>query len=448
MFRRTLKKLADGARERVGGEPGFVLPVVIFGLMLMTTVAVVAMSMGGDEQRSSRAMRESSVAFYVAEAGIQQVWAEWDSIKDQVEALTAGDSLVLSERALGAASSYQGVVQRVDAGGQPMYAVRIQGKGPGGALAPMKTLSLVLTTETAGGGGGEGEAYRLGECCDAAATVRGSANVEDDQTVLDGHDTHPPGWETAGACSENLYDKPGLLMQDTTQLTLDEATLDGIPPLIEDASINDATFSQFGDLSWDEIKDMADHTMGQHGESVELVNQIRPSYNGDGSCNTSDPYNWGSNDPSDPCFNYFPIILVRGDFSIEASYGQATFILDYYIDGGGTQVGAEFDLDDDSDLNGLILGRGCVELKDRGQFHGGIFVDGDWTNPLCAQGSSDMTLDLKRDGKAYYSQCAVDRAIKNSLLKDYAEATVEGSGAAGVTGTRPLDSRAFMELIS
>jgi hypothetical protein len=89
-------------------------------------------------------------------------------------------------------------------------------------------------------------------------------------------------------------------------------------------------------------------------------------------------------------------------------------------------------------LNGIILGKGCVELKDRGAFHGGVFVDGNYTNPLCGP---DVTLEVKRDAQLHYSQCAVDRAIKNSLLKDYAEASVSG----GSGGIQMLGKRAFGE---
>ncbi len=428
---------AGRVRSRLRERQGIVLPVIILGLLVMSTLAVAAVITSGDEQRSSQAVREASVAFYAAEAGLHSTYAGWDAIEAQVDSLEPGDTLDLGWQGLAGGASYRPSIIRLDngGGGQPLYELAVEGRGAGSKRGHM-TLGFYLTS----GPGGAGQGYTLGECCSAAATVRGQAVVDGSGTVVDGHDTPRVVWEDEGVCPDSLYDKPGLRMQDTSLLTEDpDAVLTGLPPVVEDATVDDQTFSQFGpDLTWDEIKAMADFTWGSHGGSLELVDEIRPSYNGDGSCNTSDPYNWGSNDPSDPCFDFFPIILIRGDFSIEASYGQAVFILDYY-ESGGVNIGAEFDLDDDADLNGIILGKGCVELKDRGAFHGAVFVDGNYSNSLCG---SDVTLEVKRDAQLDYSQCAVDRAILNSGLESFAEPTVGGAGGEA----QLLGSRAFTYL--
>jgi Tfp pilus assembly protein PilX len=82
----NLKEGLEQLQQLTGGRKGFVLPVVVFGLMLMSTLAVVAVLTAGDEQRSSRAMHESSQAFYAAEAGLQMTYAMVDSFQ---AALTA-----------------------------------------------------------------------------------------------------------------------------------------------------------------------------------------------------------------------------------------------------------------------------------------------------------------------------------------------------------------------
>ena len=410
------------------------MPVAIFALIIMSVSMIAAMLSADDEGRSARAMRESSTAFYAAEAGMNVVYADWSNIAG-IDSLDPGESLTLDWQTLAGGSRYRATIHRYDDGVQPIYQLEVAGKGPG-LGGGRRLLTLTLTSAP----GGPGQVYTLGECCEGAATVRGEVIVDGSGTVVDGHDTPRAGWGAEGVCPDSVYDRPGIRMQDTSLLTEDpDAVLTGLPPFVEDPSIDDQTFRQFGpDLTWDDIKAMADFTWGSHGGSLELVDEIRPSYNGDGSCNTSDPYNWGSNDPSDACFNFFPIILIRGDFSIEASYGQAVFILDYY-ESGGVNIGAEFDLDDDADLNGIILGKGCVELKDRGAFHGAIFVDGNYSNPLCG---SDVTLEVKRDAQLDYSQCAVDRAILNSGLESFAEPAVGGDGGE----VQLLGSRAFTYL--
>jgi hypothetical protein len=430
----SLKRTADLEGEQLRGREGFVLPVAISVLVILSLSVIAALLSADDEGRSARAMRESSTAFYAAEAGMHAVYAGWSDIAG-IDTLDPGESITLDWVTLAGGSKYRATIHRYDDGVQPIYQLEVESKGPG-VSSGQRMLTLTLTSAP----GGPGSAYKLGECCEGAATVRGEVIVDGSGTVVDGHDSAPASWGADGVCADSLYDKPGINMQDTSLLTEDpDAVLTGLPPFVEDPTIGDQTFSDFGpDLTWDEIKDMADFTWGSHGGSLELVNKIRPSYNADGSCNTSDPYNWGSNDASDPCFNFFPIILVRGDFSIEASYGQAVFILDYY-ESGGTAVGAEFDLDDDADLNGIILGKGCVELKDRGAFHGAIFVDGNYTNPLCG---SDVTLEVKRDARLDYSQCAVDRAILNSGLEAFAEPSVPGKAG----GVQFLLNRAFGEV--
>jgi hypothetical protein len=424
----------NGGAALTSDQRGFVLPIVIICLLLMGLMSVAAMLTADDEIRSGRAMHKASAAFYVAEAGLNEVFSKWPDYQTGIDALMGGDSLVLDRVTLPTGDTYQAVIYRWDDGVQPIYELVVEGRA-GGPSGSLKRLSYTLTSAP----GGPGSVYTLGECCEGAATVRGEVIVDGSGTALNGYDENPAGWD-AGVCPESLYDKPGIRMKDTSLLTEDpDAELTGTPPIVQDPTIDDQSFSQFGpDLTWDDIKAMADFTWGSHGGSLELVNEIRPSYNGDGSCNTSDPYNWGSNDPSDACFDHFPIILIRGDFSIEASYGQAVFILDYYTS-GGTNIGAEFDLDDDADLNGIILGKGCVELKDRGAFHGAVFVDGDYSNPLCG---SDVTLEVKRDAQLDYSQCAVDRAILNAGLDEFAEAAVPG----GASGAQLLNDRAFGEM--
>ena len=67
---------------------------------------------------------------------------------------------------------------------------------------------------------------------------------------------------------------------------------------------------------------------------------LAPAYNADGTCNTSVPTNWGSSDPGNACFNYFPVILVRGEVEGQSGYGQGIVVLDLV----SPTVGSEFNL--------------------------------------------------------------------------------------------------------
>ena len=433
MYGDALKRTMDGVRARLGGRQGIVLPVIILGLVVMSTIAVAAVLTAGDEQRSSRATREGSLAFYAAEAGLNQTYANWDDIAAQVDSLEPGDSLDLGWQTLGGGGSYRAVVMRLDndGGGQVVYALKAEGRGAG-AMAGQRTLSLVLTS--AGGSGGE--AYTLGECCEASVTIRGAVNIED-ETGVDGRDTHPPGWAAAGVCSDSTYDKPGFLMKDTTQLAInDDAWLMGVPPVAEDPSIDDSSFDQLGGLTWEELAAMADKVLDD--ETVSLARPSTKIVGGEVVCDTSDPYNFGSDDPSHPCFNYFPIVLVKDDVTIDNGYAQGIFVLEW---DESSKQGSEFDLEGATQLNGVILGKGCVEPEEDSRVYGAIFIDGNYRNFDLCNSDADYEMD-DGDATVRFSQCAIDRVLTNSPLEEYAEPTVtDGSG-----GARMLVNRSFVEV--
>ena len=123
---------------------GFVLPVVLFGLVIMSTLAVAALLTSSDELLSSRAMRISSSAFYAAEGGLHQIYATWSSYP-AIDSIAPGDSLDLGWHTLDNGASYRTVVHRWDAGKPPMYQVVVEGRGRSGT-GGARTLSFALTT--------------------------------------------------------------------------------------------------------------------------------------------------------------------------------------------------------------------------------------------------------------------------------------------------------------
>jgi hypothetical protein len=416
-------------RTRYGDTEGIVLPVIILGLVVMSTLAVAAVMTAGDEQKSSQAMRQASTAFYAAEAGFNQIYAQWATYEAQIDSLEPGDTLDLGWQKLSTGSSYRPLVIRLDnaGGGQPLYALQAEGRGLG-ALAGMRTLRLLVTSS--GSGGGEG--YKLGECCEAAVTVRGYARLQDD-TGLDGHDMNPPGWDDA--CTNELHDKAGLTMLDTTKFTADGSTwMDGEPPLAQDNTLSDATWDSLGSLAWQDLAAMAEKTFHDGTWTPRPSTKIEA---GELVCDTDDPLNLGSNDPTHPCFDYFPIVLISDNVTFEFGHAQGIFVLNW---DEATDQGSEFDLEVDQTLAGLILGKGCVEPENNSRTYGAIFVDANYRNlHLC---NSDKDFDMNDgDAELHYSTCAIDRALTLSGLEEYAEP--EFPDEEGVT---MLVSRSFLEV--
>ncbi len=108
---------------------GFVLPTVLFSVAIMSVVVVAVLSNASDERRASRAVRESTLAVYTAEAGLRQTYGAWPSAP--VKALNPGDSLDLGWQTLPNNEKYRAVIHRMDKGGLQEYNVVVQGRRTG-----------------------------------------------------------------------------------------------------------------------------------------------------------------------------------------------------------------------------------------------------------------------------------------------------------------------------
>jgi len=108
---------------------GFVLPTVVFAVAIMSIVVVASMTTSQDERRASRAVRESTLAMYTAEAGLRQTYGNWPVAP--VKAMNPGDSLDLGWQNLPNNEKYRAVIHRVDNGGLQEYNVIVQGRRTG-----------------------------------------------------------------------------------------------------------------------------------------------------------------------------------------------------------------------------------------------------------------------------------------------------------------------------
>lgn len=116
----------------MNGREGFVLPTVVFAVAIMSIIVVASLATSTDERRASRGVRESTLAEYVADAGLRQTYGAWPSVP--VKALNPGDSLDLGWQTLpnsGNAGKYRAVIHRVDKGGLQEYDVVVQGRRTG-----------------------------------------------------------------------------------------------------------------------------------------------------------------------------------------------------------------------------------------------------------------------------------------------------------------------------
>ena len=108
---------------------GFVMPTVVFAIAITSVVVVATLSTASDERRASRAVRESTLAIYTAEAGLRMTYGNWPVAP--VKAMNPGDSLDLGWQTLPNNEKYRAVIHRVDNGGLQEYNVVVQGRRTG-----------------------------------------------------------------------------------------------------------------------------------------------------------------------------------------------------------------------------------------------------------------------------------------------------------------------------
>ena len=450
----------------IANRRGFAMPVVLFALVILSTMAIVLLDVSEDEGRASKAVRLSAEAFYAAETGLSAVQSKWydstSSFDSLVGALSTGGTLDLGWDTLPSGSSYHAQVMLVASDPEPMYLVTVDGKAPG--TVSTKTLTLLLT--------GTSNELTLGGCCRAAALVRGEVELND-RTFVSGTDQRPPQWSGNVCDGIPSGNKPGIITDEPGNLrnrddSFFESSGDTVfgppypnqePAVVIDTTVSDSTFDNYGSATWQDVKDM--HT-AVLGNPADLNKQLKIYYGGDpvppgndtdfgpryhalgdghghvsgdailGSCDTTHPLNYGA--PTGPCANHFPVVLVQGEveFFPDNFYLQGIFILD-----SQGAIGSEFELEAAGTMAGIIIGRGCLEIQTGAQFYGAMFVDGDYYNTTLCDGDEPLRTDT--DGtRIQYSSCVVQRALAASGLGQLSVASAGGM-------VRKIDTRALTE---
>lgn len=186
--------------KSTSGRDGFVLPMVVFAVAVMSIIVVASLSTSSDERRASRAVRESTLAEYAADAGLRQTYGAWPVAA--VKALNPGDSLDLGWQTLpnsGNSGRYRAVIYRVDNGGLQEYNVVVQGRRTG-LNGGVSTIVGVV--------GGVPIFTRA---------VYGESYVWIQNATLDSFDSDVAAWNALTASKEaDVFSNGGMTLQKTT----------------------------------------------------------------------------------------------------------------------------------------------------------------------------------------------------------------------------------------
>ncbi len=366
-----MNRLKEPSENRVSCQSGYGLPATILMIVIFVVMGLAGLSMARQELRTQTRTTSREIAFYAAETGLGNAVKNWNR-PGGVE--MPGTNWIVDQGTLPGGASYRVAATRLDAGAvHALFAIRSQGKAPDGVTQQAGLLVATLPVDGLFKG-----ALQVKDSVELA----GTADVS-------GFDHIPASWN-GPYCSALDDHKAGVVMaEDTMFERRGAADHDGIPPLLEDSDT--AGFFDFGDVTFDELAAEADISLPD-GQVVDNVTYpLGPSLNGDGSCDTSDPGNWG--DPlnaGQPCSNWFPIIYVAGDLTLQ-----------------GNQEG-----------QGLMLVEGDLRAAGGFEFFGPVIVKGE----LIAEGGFRFYGGVKAqetqlgagNAEIFYSNCVLQRALSHT----------------------------------
>jgi hypothetical protein len=380
-------------------ERGMALAIAIVALVIVGALIAGAFFSGTQEQRVAENVRRVQASFGVAEEGVYDIVRTWDSTvggvqnKQKYAGLypypafpNAKDTAKYGwETAKSKTGSYSGSVTKLN---DQLYLIDMSARD---------TMSL------AGRIRGGGASQRLGllarirplQINTQAAVTSGGANVVAGNASIDGTDHVPAGWAGCGPLDST---KAGIRTQtDATVSTSGHPTLIGNPPVLKDPTLADSSFTDYGDVTYNQLAAAATINL----TAQNFSNSIGPATVGS-TCNTGVLTNWGSpTTPTGPCGNYFPIIHISGTGAvINGVEGQGILLVDGSL---SVQGGFQF--------FGITIIRGSIKTS------GGGGTGAHFWGTVMAQDTvqfADTTNNISGNANLLYSKCAITRALNKT----------------------------------
>jgi hypothetical protein len=359
-------------------ERGIALAVAIFALVIVGALVAGAFFAGTQEQRVGENSRRMQQSFGVAEVGTAQQVATWDPATRNITPIYPAGSVTLAD-APSTSGVYGGRILKLN---ENLYLIDITGQDSvsrsgrlraGGARQRIGLLARVMPLQIN---------------IQASLTTQGGTQLSGNAAV-DGTDHTPPGWTD---CDLPDSAKAGIRVNGSVS-TSGNATVVGNPPVLQDGAMDDKTFTQYGDVNYDQLAARA---------TVKLTPgnyQTAPRVMG-ATCVKTDLLNWGDGiNANAPCSNYFPIIHIAGagTTTLNGVQGQGILLVD-----GDLNVQGSYE------FFGITIIRGALKTA------GGGSTDAHFWGTVMAQ---NVDLDLQNlSGKATlnYSKCAIVQALQMS----------------------------------
>jgi hypothetical protein len=359
-------------------ERGMALAIAIFALVVVGAMIAGAFFAGTQEQRVGENQRRVMQSLGIAEAGAQERVLTWIPLTmNRVKQYPETAMVIADQVAPSGTGRYSGTSYRL---GPNVFLIDITGndaRSYGGSVA--------------GGGGARQRVGLIARIAPIEFGIRASLTTQGGVSVggnaeINGADQNPTNWTS---CDPPGPSQAGVRDNGGTVGTSGSGTVNGTPPVVNDPSINSSTFTTFGGATYAQLAERANIRIT--GGNINTAPRVAG-----GVCDLTDPYNWGDpHNPAAPCGNYFPIIHVAGDLTINNEQGQGILLVD-----GNLTVNGSWD------FYGIVIILGDLRTA------GGGSADAHFWGGVMARNADLSTQNLNGHATLNFSSCSILAALQ------------------------------------
>jgi hypothetical protein len=354
------------------------LAVAIFAMVVVGALVAGAFFAGTQEQRVGENQRRVQASFGVAEAGAQESVLNWDPATMNRRPQYPAESVAIANApAPNGSGSYGGYSYRV---GPNLFLIDVTGRDRASAAGAI-----------AGGGGAR---QRIGLITrvapvdfgiKASLTTQGLVSMSGNANI-NGADQIPVGWASCdppGPPQAGVRDNGGNVTESGS------ATVVGTPPVVNDPTVNNNTFTTFGGATYAQLAARATVTIPSGNYSTDAVVT-------NGVCDKTVLTNWGDGmNPGSACANYFPIIHATGSISLNNTQGQGILLVD-----------------GDLDIQGSYEFYGIVVIQGDFKTSGGGSTDAHFWGGVMARNADLSVQNLSGHATLNYSSCSINAVLQ------------------------------------
>jgi hypothetical protein len=364
-------------------ERGMALAVAIFALVVIGALVAGAFFAGTQEQRVGENQRRVQTSFGVAEAGAQERVLSWDPATMNKRALykpaAGGDSVVIGPNlnAPNGTGSYGGYSYKM---GPNIFLIDVTGRDRASASGAI-----------AGGGGARQRIGMIARIAPvdfnikASLTTQGSVALAGNADV-NGNDQVPVGW---ASCDPPGPAQAGVRDQGGNVGTSGQGSVEGNPPVVNDPTINNNTFTTFGGATYAQLAAKATVVVPAGNYSTA------PVVTG-GVCDKTVLTNWGDGiNPASVCGSYFPIIHATGTITLNNTQGQGVLLVD-----------GDLNIQGSYQFFGIVIIQGDLKTA------GGGSTDAHFWGGVMARNADLSTQNLSGHATLNFSSCSILAALQ------------------------------------